>query len=265
MIRLTHLNTLKAKGEKIAALTAYDASFSHLLETQGVEVILVGDSLGMVIQGYPDTLRVSLPDIIYHTQQVVRGCQQAFIMADLPFGTYGTLDQALQSATALIRAGAAMVKIEGGAWLAETVAVLQQRGIPVCAHVGLAGQFIHSIGGYRIQGRDDEEIDALITDVQALQTAGASMLVLECVSLAATAAIMAVATVPVIGIGAGPETDGQILVTYDAIGLTPRQPYKFVRNFMDGKVSSISEAIKAYVMAVKQRTFPSLEHCFICK
>ena len=265
MKRITHLHSLKAHGEKIAALTAYDASFSHLLESQGVEVILVGDSLGMVIQGYSDTLRVSLRDVIYHTQQVVRGCQQAFIMADLPFGTYGTVDQALHSATALIRAGAAMVKIEGGAWLAETVAVLQQRGIPVCAHVGLAGQFIHSTGGYRIQGHDDEEINTLITDVQALQTAGAAMIVLECVSLAATTAIMRVATVPVIGIGAGPETDGQILVTYDMLGLTPKQPYKFVKNFMDGKITSISEAIKAYVIAVKQKTFPSLEHCFTCR
>lgn len=252
------------KGEKIVALTAYDASFARLLDTSGVDVILVGDSLGMVVQGHQDTLPVTLEHMVYHTQLVARGCNESIIMADLPFGSYGAPEQTLASAVALVKAGAAIVKIEGGAWLAEHITLLQQCGIPVCAHIGLTGQLVHTMGGYKIQGRGEDAINTLVSDAKVLEAAGASMMVLECVSLAATEKVMAAVSMPIIGIGAGPQTDGQILVTYDALGLTPHKPYKFVRNFMDGNASNIAEAIQAYVRAVREQTFPALENCFEC-
>lgn len=253
---------MQDKGEKIAALTAYDASFAHLLESAGVDVVLVGDSLGMAIQGHPDTIPVTLEHVVYHTSNVARGCKKPLIMADVPFGMYGTPEQTLTSSVALIRAGAAIVKIEGGAWLADSVRLLKRSGILFCAHLGLTSQLVHTMGGYKIQGRDEEAIDALVRDALALQIAGADMMVLECVTLAAAERVLAAVDIPIIGIGAGPQTDGQILVTYDALGLTPHKPYKFVKNFMDGTVNNPSEAVAAYVQAVKQGSFPSQEHCF---
>lgn len=265
MKRITDFQSMCAKGEKIAALTAYDASFAHILADNGVDLILVGDSLGMVIHGASDTLAVTLDEMVYHTKHVARGASKPLIMADLPFGTYGSPSKAFESAVLLVKAGAAVIKIEGGDWLAETIAYLHQHGIPVCAHIGLTGQMVHTMGGFKIQGRDLHAIDALVNTALVLEQAGAAMLLLECVSLAATERLMAAVNIPVIGIGAGPQTDGQILVTYDVLGITPHKPYKFVKNFLNTDAPTISEAIQAYVTAVKTQTFPTWEHSFECK
>lgn len=261
MKRISNIIEQAKSGEKITALTAYDASFARLLESCGIDIILVGDSLGMVVQGHSNTLSVTLEEMIYHTRIVASNCTEPLIMADLPFGTYGTKEQTLMSAQALIKAGAAVVKIEGSEWLAKHIELLTQCGIPVCAHIGLNSQYIHTMGGFKIQGRSVDGINELTTTAKNLQDAGASLLVLECVSLAAAQQVLEVVNIPVIGIGAGSNTDGQILVTYDMLGLTPGKPYKFVKNFMQ-ETGNITEAIKAYVKAVKNQTFPSQEHCY---
>lgn len=265
MNRLTHLESMCARGEKIAALTAYDASFAHLLAENGIDLILVGDSLGMVIHGAPDTLAVTLDDMIYHTKHVVKGANKPLIMADLPFGTYDSPKTAFESAALLVKAGAAVIKIEGGIWLADTITYLQERGIPVCAHIGLTGQMIHTLGGFKVQGRDVNAIDRLVNTAQTLERAGAALLLVECISLEATERLMAAVHVPVIGIGAGVQTNGQILVTYDMLGITSHKPYKFVKNFVNTEAPSMAEAVRAYVTAVKTQTFPGLEHSFKCK
>ncbi|MEP7183879.1 MAG: 3-methyl-2-oxobutanoate hydroxymethyltransferase [Betaproteobacteria bacterium] len=256
------LAQMAADGQKIAMLTAYDASFAGLAERAGVDVLLVGDSLGMVIQGHASTLPVSLDDVLYHTRCVAAGCARPLVIADLPFGSYQASPEAAYGASAAaLKAGAQMVKLEGGAWLAPTVAFLTTRGIPVCGHVGLQPQSVNALGGYRVQGRTPDAAEALVADARALVASGATLLVVECVPRALGAALTAAAAAPVIGIGAGPDCSGQVLVIYDALGIQPGRPARFVRNFMAGS-DGIEAALAAYVAAVKDGTFPAAEHCF---
>ena len=261
-VTVTTLAKMAAEGQRIAMLTAYDASFAALAERAGVDVLLVGDSLGMVVQGHRTTLPVTLDDIVYHTRCVVAGCSRPLVIADLPFGTFqGARDDAFRASVGALQAGAQMVKIEGGAWIAPTVEYLTTRGVPVCGHVGLAPQSVHMLGGYKVQGRTDAAADALIGDAQALARAGASLVVVECVPRDLGARVTREAGVPVIGIGAGPDCSGQVLVVYDALGMQPGKAARFVRNFIPGH-DSVEAALAAYVRAVKDGTFPAPEHCF---
>jgi 3-methyl-2-oxobutanoate hydroxymethyltransferase len=260
---LASLARLKREGEKIAALTAYDASFARLVEAAGAEVVLVGDSLGNVVQGHASTLPVTLEEMLYHGRAVARGLKDALLVLDLPFLTYQESPaQALRSAGAALKAGAAhVVKIEGGLPMAETVRFLAERGVPVCGHIGLTPQSVHQLGGYRVQGRDAAGAARLKDDALALQEAGASLLVLEAVPRALAAEITAALGIPTIGIGAGPECDGQVLVLYDLLGIASGPPPRFVRRFLaDGR--DIPAALAAYVAAVKDGSFPAPEHCY---
>ena len=260
-VTLSTLQRMKTQGEKIAVLTAYDASFARLMDEAGIDIILVGDSLGMVVQGQTSTLPVKLSEMSYHTRCVSRGVKRAFIIADLPFATYQqSPEQAFASAAKLMAAGAHMVKLEGGAVMAETVRFLTNRGIPVCAHLGLLPQSVNQLGGYKVQGRSDAAAQQLKADALAMQEAGAGLLVLEAIPAALAADVTAALTIPTIGIGAGPDCSGQVLVLYDVLGLYPHPP-KFSKNFML-EAGSIPAAIAAYVQAVKSGTFPSAEHAF---
>jgi 3-methyl-2-oxobutanoate hydroxymethyltransferase len=261
-VTLTTLQELKLKGEKIAMLTAYDATFARAACQAGVDVLLVGDSLGMVLQGHDSTLPVSVADMVYHTATVKRGNQGALIISDLPFMAYASLEQTFANCAALMQAGAHMVKLEGAAWLAEPIRLLAERGVPVCAHLGLTPQAVNILGGYKVQGRQDAQARQLRADAIALEQAGAAMLLLECVPSELAAEISQSVKIPVIGIGAGSATDGQVLVLHDMLGLslTGRAP-KFVKNFMEGQ-GSIQAALAAYVNAVKDVTFPAAEHGF---
>jgi 3-methyl-2-oxobutanoate hydroxymethyltransferase len=259
-VTLPRLREMRAQGEPIAMLTCYDASFASLLDSQGVDCILVGDSLGMVIQGRADTLPVTVDDMAYHTRCVARGLSAAWLIADLPFGAYqASPQQAFASAAALMQAGAKMVKLEGGAWLAPTVAFLVERGIPVCGHLGLTPQSVHALGGYRVQGRSDAEAERLLADARALDAAGAAMLVLELMPSALAERVTQAVGMPTIGIGAGNATSGQVLVLHDMLDVYPGRKPRFVRNFMQGQ-PGIAAAIAAYVAAVKDRSFPAPEH-----
>lgn len=253
---------LKQKGEKIAMLTAYDATLARAACEAGVEVLLVGDSLGMVLQGHDSTLPVSLSDMAYHTTSVKRGNQGALILADLPFMAYATLEQTFASSAALMQAGAHMIKLEGASWLAEPIRQLAERGVPVCVHLGLTPQAVNVFGGYKVQGRGEAAARQLRADAMALEQAGAAMLLLECVPSELAAEITQAVKIPVIGIGAGSATDGQVLVMHDMLGLSlsGRAP-KFVKNFMEGQ-PSIQAAFSAYVRAVKDVSFPAAEHGF---
>jgi 3-methyl-2-oxobutanoate hydroxymethyltransferase len=243
-------------------LTAYDASLAAVCDRAGIDVLLVGDSLGMVIQGRDSTLPVSLADVVYHTRCVAAGAARALVIADLPFGSYQASPEiAYSAAAAAMQAGAQMVKLEGGAWLAPTVAFLTTRGIPVCGHVGLLPQSVHALGGYRVQGKTPDAVASLLDDARALVAAGAVMLVVECVPSAVGEALTHAAGVPVIGIGAGASCSGQVLVIYDALGIQPGRAARFVRNFMVG-ADGIEAALKAYVAAVRDGSFPAAEHCF---
>lgn len=256
------LRNLKRAREKIACLTAYDASFANLLDEAGVEVLLVGDSLGMVIQGRDSTVPVSVDDMVYHSAAVARGRRRALLMVDMPFMSYATPQQALKSAARLMQEGGAhMVKLEGGALQVETVRQLTARGIPVCAHLGLQPQSVHRIGGYRVQGRDAAAARAMLDDARSLQEAGADVLLLESIPTHLAAEITRSAEIPVIGIGAGPECDGQVLVLYDMLGITPGKRPKFARDFMTGQ-AHIRAAVASYIEAVKSGAFPAPEHCF---
>tara|TARA_R110002049_G_scaffold306335_2_gene504650 strand:- start:457 stop:1251 length:795 start_codon:yes stop_codon:yes gene_type:complete len=258
-LNLTRLRQMKAEHNKIAMLTAYDASFSHVLEQAGVDVILVGDSLGMVIQGQESTLPVTVEDMIYHCRNVVRGSDKVFVIADMPFMSYANEDQAIANAARLMaEGGAQMVKLEGGAVMASTIEQLTARGIPVCAHLGLLPQSVHRVGGYRVQGRDAETADELIRDAIALQEAGADMLVLECVPAVLGEKVTNALTIPVIGIGAGGICDGQVLVLYDMLGLTPGKRPRFSYDFL-ADTGTIQSAISKYVTDVKSGQFPTLE------
>ena len=256
--RLNHLDLLemKRKAEKIACLTAYDASFSAVLDQAGVDLIMVGDSLGTVIQGHPVTVYVTLDEMVYHTRCVARGRQRAFLVADLPFLSYSTPDQALQSAARLVQQGRAqMVKLEGGGSRIGIVAHLVEHGIPVCGHLGLLPQSIHQLGRYRKQGKDQDSANAILADAKALEHAGATLLVLECVPAGLAGTIRSQLDIPVIGIGAGADCDGQILVLYDVLGISKGYIPAFSRNFMES-AKTVAGAVEAYVSAVRSGDFP---------
>lgn len=253
---------MKSSGEKFTCLTAYDASFAIAEESAGVEVILVGDSLGMVVKGQPSTLSVSMDEMVYHTANVSRSCRKSLIMADLPFAADINQEQAYANSARLISEGGAhMVKIEGGATMLETVAFLAQRGVAICSHLGLLPQSVYKMGGYRIQGRTPEEAEQILNDALALEQAGADILLLECVPAELAARITASVAIPVIGIGAGADCDAQVLVCYDMLGLTHGTPASFVKNFL-ADTHSIQDAFSAYVEQVKNGQFPAPEHCF---
>lgn len=254
-VTLQRLRAMHAESEQITMLTAYDATFARVLDEAGVDCILVGDSLGMVLQGEPSTVPVSLEEMAYHVRCVARGNRTAWVIGDLPFGSYQeSKEQALRSSTALMQAGAHMVKLEGGGWTTETVRFLVERGIPVCGHLGLTPQSVHALGGWRVQGRDEEAAKVLKEHARALADAGAAMIVLELMPSAVAASITKDLGIPIIGIGAGPECSGQVLVLHDAIGLVEK-PARFVRNFMQGG-ESIPQAVRRFVEAVKDRSFP---------
>lgn len=261
-ITVTALQSLKLKGEKITMLTCYDATFARAASQAGVEVLLVGDSLGMVLQGHSSTLPVSTADMAYHVACVKRGNLDALILADLPFMAYATLEQTLANSAAVMQAGAHMVKLEGAGWLADSVRLLAERGVPVCVHLGLTPQSVNVLGGYKVQGRQESQARQMRADALALEQAGAAMILLECVPSELAAEITQAAKVPVIGIGAGSATDGQVLVLHDMLGLSlsGRVP-KFVKNFMRGQ-PDIQSALSAYVSEVKAVSFPASEHGF---
>ena len=253
---LHRLAAMRAAGEKIAMLTCYDASFARLLDDAGVDVLLIGDSLGMTLQGRDSTLPVTLDEMAYHVQCVARGNRHAWIVGDLPFGSYHTgTEQALLSAARLMQSGAHMVKLEGGGWTVPVVRHLVERGIPVCAHLGLTPQSVHALGGYRIQGRDDDGAARLLREARELAEAGASMLVVELIPSTLGQQLTESLPIPVIGIGAGPGCSGQVLVLHDMLGVTRGKLPRFVRNFMAG-ADSIESAVRAYVAAVKDGSFP---------
>ena len=255
-VSLHRLREMHASGEKIAVLTCYDATFAGLLDQAGVDCLLVGDSLGMVLQGQPSTVPVTLEQMAYHVQCVARGNKSAWLIGDLPFGSYQESPaQALRSATTLMQAGAQMVKLEGGGWTAETTHFLTQRGIPVCAHLGLTPQSVHALGGYRVQGRSGDGAATLRQHARELAEAGASMLVLELMPSAVAREITAGLPIPTIGIGAGVDCSGQVLVLHDMLHLNQGKLPRFVRNFMDGS-TSVDEAIRRYVADVKAQRFP---------
>ncbi len=259
---ISTLDRMKAEGRKIAVLTAYDAGFARLAEAAGVDVVLVGDSLGMVVQGQESTLPVTVEDMVYHTAMVKRGCSRPLIVADMPFMSHGTPRQALDNAGRLMKEGGAhMVKLEGGHAQVETVKHLTDRAVPVCAHLGLLPQSIHQLGGYKVQGRDSRSAERILSDAHELQDAGAQMLVLECVPELLAREISLALDIPVIGIGAGRGCDGQVLVLHDMLGITPGKVPSFSRNFM-AEADSIEGAIRAYVEAVHDERFPAEEHCF---
>ncbi len=257
---ISNLNAMKAAGEKFAVITAYDYTFSRLIETAGIEVTLVGDSLGNVIQGRDSTIPVSVDEMAYHTEIVKRGNSRTLLMTDMPFMSYASENQALDNAAILMQAGAQMVKLEGGEWLAETVFMLTERGIPVCGHVGLTPQSVHKLGGYKVQGKEEDAAQRMIQEAQILEEAGADLMVVECVPSSLGRNLADSLNIPVIGIGAGPDTDAQVLVLQDMLGISQRLP-KFSKNFLE-QSSTIQQAIINYGNEVRAGTFPASEHCF---
>lgn len=260
-VTINTLRDYKDKGEAFAVLTAYDAAFAQVVSEAGVDVILIGDSLGMVLQGHDSTLPVTLEEICYHTRCVAAGNRGSLIMADMPFMTYGTTPDALDNAAELMRAGAHMVKLEGTDWMKDTISALSERGVPVCAHLGLTPQFVNKFGGYKVQGRDEKHAELMIEHASDLVAAGADIILLECVPAPLAARITQAVTAPVIGIGAGKDTDAQVLVLHDMLGIPEGRKAKFVKNFLE-EGGSIPGAIQAYVKAVRERTFPGEEHTF---
>ena len=260
-LTLTDLKKIQDRSEKLVMLTCYDASFATLCDTAGVELLLIGDSLGMVVQGHDSTLPVSLEQMAYHVGMVARGSQRGMIIADMPFGTYQeSAAQALANAVKLMTVGAQMVKLEGGRTMLDTIRFLVDRGVPVCGHVGLTPQSVHQFGGYKVQGRGDAA-QQVFDDALAVQQAGAAMVVLEAIPSSLASEVTKKLTIPTIGIGAGSDCDGQVLVLYDMLDIYPGRKGRFVRNFMDG-APSVGEAIKRYVAAVKDESFPGPEHGF---
>ncbi|MCC2617153.1 3-methyl-2-oxobutanoate hydroxymethyltransferase [Aestuariibacter halophilus] len=252
---------MKKNGQKITALTAYDASFAKLFDEQGVDVLLIGDSLGMVLLGEDDTLTVTIEDIAYHTRAVKRGTQRAFVVADMPFMSYATPEQTYTNAATLMAAGASMVKLEGGDWLAETIKGLNQRGVPVCAHLGLTPQSVHVFGGFKVQGRDDLQAEQLLEQAQTLAKAGAQMLVLECVPSSLAQKITQAVDIPVIGIGAGVACDGQILVMHDMFGISANYMPKFSKNYLQ-QSGDMRQAVVDFITEVREGVFPGEQHSF---
>ena len=260
-ISTASLLKMKQQGEKISTITAYDASFAKLFDQAGIHAILIGDSLGMVLQGEDSTLPVSIEDMAYHTRCVKRGIEETLVIADMPFMSYATQEQALTNAAVLMQAGASMVKMEGGAWLNDTISALVERGIPVCAHLGLTPQSVNIFGGFKVQGRENDKAEQMIADAKALEGAGAQLLVLECIPASLGEAITKALTIPTIGIGAGKDTDGQILVMHDALGIACNYMPKFSRNFLKD-TGDIKQAIELYISEVSQGNFPGDEHIF---
>ncbi len=259
---LTTFSRIKREGGKFACLTAYDYCSALAASTSGISLILVGDSLGMVMQGHDSSLPVTIDDIAYHMRCVKRGNQGALLVADLPFMSYYSETESLRNAAILMREGAQMVKLEGGAWLAETTRLLTERGIPVCAHMGLTPQAVNHLGGYRVQGRDPAQGEAIIAEARVLEEAGARMILVECVPASLGVQLTQALDVPVIGIGAGPGTDGQILVWHDLLGLYPGKQAKFVKNFLSGNPEGIQGAIREYVRQIRTGEFPDAEHSY---
>ncbi|MEZ9199954.1 3-methyl-2-oxobutanoate hydroxymethyltransferase [Shewanella sp. 10N.286.54.B9] len=255
------LRTFKSEGKKFTALTAYDASFANAFDSEGVDVLLVGDSMGMVLQGHNDTLPVTVDDIAYHTRCVRRGIERSLLIADMPFMSYATPEQTMTNATTLMQAGASMVKVEGGHWLLESVKMLTERGIPVCAHLGLTPQSVHVFGGFKIQGRDADNAQRILDEAKALEAAGAQLLVVECIPAPLAKAITEALAIPVIGIGAGADTDGQILVMHDVLGISSGYIPRFSKNYLK-QTGEIRSAVRAYIDEVAQGIFPAEEHTF---
>ncbi|MEE8108147.1 MAG: 3-methyl-2-oxobutanoate hydroxymethyltransferase [Gammaproteobacteria bacterium] len=261
-VTISTLVKMKAEGMPIACLTAYDASFANLVDEAGVDLVLAGDSLGMVIQGHPTTVPVTVDDVVYHCKAVARGLTRSFLVGDLPFLSYTTPRQAMGNSRRLMQEGRAkMVKLEGGAMQVEIVEYLASRDVPVCAHIGLKPQSVHKLGGFKIQGRDKATAKQMLADAKALESAGADIVLLECIPNELGARITRELKVPVIGIGAGPHVDGQILVLYDILNITIGRKPRFAQDFTIGGRSPI-DAAKAYVEAVRNGDYPAPEHCF---
>ena len=260
-ITTTNLLKMKQEGQRITAITAYDATFAKLFDDEGAHVLLIGDSLGMVLQGGQDTLAVNMDEMVYHTRCVVRGTSKALVITDMPFMSYATPEQTYQNAARLMAAGARMVKMEGGDWLCESIRHLTRNGVPVCGHLGLTPQSVHVFGGFKVQGRDEFHAQEIYRQALELQAAGIQLLVLECVPVALAERISKALRIPVIGIGAGPATDGQILVMHDAFGITSGYVPKFTKNFL-AETGDMRAAIRLYVQQVSEGTFPGPEHCF---
>lgn len=262
MITVSSLHKMKANGDKIAMLTCYDATFATAMDAAGVDMLLIGDSLGMVVQGQTSTLPVTLDEMCYHTSCVARGVKNAMIVTDFPFGVaQHSKEKAYEAACRLMAAGAAMVKAEGGEFMAETTAFLEQRGIPVCAHIGLTPQWVNAFGGYKVQGKTEDAANQLIKDANAHTKAGASIVLMECVPAELARQITQTVHCPTIGIGAGADCDGQVLVMHDMLNVTDSKKARFVKNFMQGK-DNIQAAFEDYVQQVKNGLFPSVEHTF---
>ncbi len=261
-VNVSTLQEMKQSGEPIACLTAYDASYAVLVDAARTDLVLVGDSLGMVIQGHDTTVPVTVDDIVYHSRAVARGLRRAFLVADMPFMSYTSPEQALDNSVRMMQEGGAMmIKLEGGDDQIDIVKHLSRHDIPVCAHLGLKPQSVHKIGGFKVQGREPEKAREMVEAAQRLQDAGADIVLLECVPNEVGQATTEALDVPVIGIGAGPEVDGQILVLYDILDITQGRTPRFVRNFQQGHESPLA-ALQAYVAAVKDRSYPAPEHCF---
>jgi 3-methyl-2-oxobutanoate hydroxymethyltransferase len=252
---------MKHSGDKIVAITAYDASFAKLFDQAGVDVMLIGDSLGMVLKGESDTLAVTVDEIAYHVRCVANGATRSFVVADMPFMSYDTPANTYQNAAKLMASGASMVKLEGGEWLAETVKGLTERGVPVCGHLGLTPQSVHVFGGFKVQGRADAQAEKLLADALLLEASGAQMLVLECVPATLGKRVTEALSIPVIGIGAGKDTDGQILVMHDMLGVSANYMPKFSKNYL-ALNASLADAVTNYIDEVKQGVFPGPEHTF---
>ncbi|WP_421210429.1 3-methyl-2-oxobutanoate hydroxymethyltransferase [Aeromonas enteropelogenes] len=263
MSKITTASLLKMKqdGQKFTAITAYDATFARLFDDEGAHVLLIGDSLGMVLQGGQDTLAVNMDEMVYHTRCVARGASKALVVADMPFMSYATPEQTYQNAARLMAAGARMVKMEGGDWLCESIRHLTRNGVPVCGHLGLTPQSVHVFGGFKVQGRDEFQAQEIYRQALELQAAGIQLLVLECVPTALAERITKALRIPVIGIGAGPATDGQILVMHDAFGITSGYVPKFTKNFL-AETGDVRAAVRLYVQQVSEGSFPGPEHCF---
>ena len=259
-INIRTLQNMKTSGEKFVTVALYDAPMSAMAQRSGVEVLLVGDSLGMTVLGFDSTVPVTMEHMLYHIEAVRRGNDKSLIIGDLPFMTYATPTQALENAARVMQAGAHMVKLEGGAWLKETVTRLNECGIPVCGHIGLTPQSVNKLGGFRVQGRTDEQAQQLLHDAKTLEIAGADLIVLECVPAALAKTITKAVSIPTIGIGAGSDTDAQVLVINDILGLTPTPP-KFAKNFLL-ETADIPSALQKYVTDVKSGVFPEATHIF---
>lgn len=263
MSKITTASLLKMKqeGQKFTAITAYDATFAKLFDDEGAHVLLIGDSLGMVLQGGQDTLAVNMDEMVYHTRCVARGASKALVVADMPFMSYATPEQTYQNAARLMAAGARMVKMEGGDWLCDSIRHLTRNGVPVCGHLGLTPQSVHVFGGFKVQGRDEFQAQEIYRQALELQAAGIQLLVLECVPSSLAERISKALRIPVIGIGAGPATDGQILVMHDAFGVTSGYVPKFTKNFL-AETGDVRAAVRLYVQQVSEGSFPGPEHCF---